>query len=325
MTKARCLGRVMSLAFLVLTAVLLAAGRAEATSGLRTPFGEVVVRNLKIGQTYSMYKLVNLPLRLVNTGDSEIDIRIDSIMPSPGEIKKGYEAVASTSWVSVERSSFTLGPNREAATDVIISIPNDARLLGRRFQADIWSRTVGGRDRYGVGLQSRLLLHVDSTPPSDEELKKKFVDERVADLDFTILPINAAIGDVPLGRMIDLRHERKIAIKLINPNDRVLNFRVRSIPVWESLITPTDGFEGAADPKWLVPDAGVVRVEGNSISDTSLSLDIPDEPRNQGKKLLFVVSFDLLEQKIPTHVYYRLFVTTAAPGAKPGATAVPSK
>lgn len=310
---------------MLFAAALMLPVSARTDVGLRTPFGEVVVRNLKIGQTYSMYKLVNLPLRLVNTGDSEVDIRIDSILPSPGELKSGYEAVTSTSWVRVERSSFTLGPNREAASDVIISIPNDPSLLGRRFQANIWSRTVGGRGRYGVGLQSRLLLHVDSTPPSDEELKKKFVDDRVADLDFTILPINAAIGDVPLGRKIDLRHERKISIKLINPNDRVLNFRVRSIPVWESLITPTDGFEGAADPKWLTPESGVVKVEGDSIANTSLSLDIPDEPRNRGKKLLFIVSFDLLEQKIPTHVYYRLFVTTAAPDAKPGAAAVPSK
>lgn len=309
----------------VVGGLLMPAARCEAASGLRTPFGEVVVRNLKIGQTYSMYKLVDLPLRLVNTGDSEVDLRIDTIQTPKSEVKNGYDAIPSTAWVRVEQSSFTLSPNREAATDVIISIPNDPALLGRRFQADIWSRTVGGRGAYAVGLQSRLLLHIDSTPPTEDELRKKYVDDRVADLDFTILPVNASVAGVPLGRPIDLRRERKIAIKLVNPNERALNFRVRSIPVWESLISPPDGFEGAYDPKWLTPKDGVVNVDGDSIADTSLTLDIPDEPRNRGKKFLFVVSFDVMEQRIPTHVYYRLFVTTAAPDAKPGAAAAPSK
>ncbi|NNN06431.1 MAG: hypothetical protein HKL90_11070, partial [Elusimicrobia bacterium] len=285
---------------------------AASDVGLRTPFGEVIVRNLKIGQTYSLYKLVNLPLRLVNTGDASLDLRIDTILTPPNEVKVGYDAIPSTGWVRVERSSMTLAANREGTTDVIISIPNDKSLLGRRFQADIWSRTVGGRGSYAVGLKSHLLLHIDSTPPTEEELKKKYVDERVADMDFTIMPMDGALGAVPLGRKLDLRREQRTLIKLINPNDRPLNFRVRSIPVWESLITPTDGFEAAYNPQWLTPDAGVVKVAGNSIAETSLTLDIPDEPRNRGKKFLFVVSFDILEQKIPTHVYYRLMVTTAA-------------
>ena len=298
---------------------------AASDVGLRTPFGEVIVRNLKIGQTYSLYKLVNLPLRLVNTGDSPLDLRIDTIQTPSSEVKVGYDAIPSTGWVRVDRSSMTIGPNREGTTDVIISIPNDASLLGRRFQADIWSRTVGGRGTYGVGLQSRLLLQIDSTPPTEEELRKKYVDERVADLDFTVLPMDGAVGAVPLGRKVDLRRERKMSIKLINPNDRPLNFRVRSIPVWESLITPSDGFEAAYNPQWLTPDGGVVKVGGNSIAETSLTLNIPDEPRNRGKKFLFVVSFDVLEQKIPTHVYYRLMVTTAAPEPSAGAAAAPSK
>jgi len=308
---------------LTTAALLAAAVRVQANVGLRTPFGEVIIRNIKIGQTYSMYKLVNMPLRLVNTGDAAVDLKINTILTPPAELKTGYDAIPSTAWVRVEQSSMSLAPNREGATDVIISIPNDQSLLGRRFQADIWSRTVGGRGTYGVGLQSRLLLQIDSTPPTEEELKKKFVDERVANLDFTILPINASVGDVPLGRKLGLR-ERKISIKLINPNDRALNFRVRSIPVWESLITPPDGYESAYNPQWLKPDADVVKVDANSIAETSLSLEIPDEERTRGKMFLFVVSFDVLEQKIPTHVYYRLFVTTVA-SAKPadaaGATA----
>ena len=308
--------------FRVVAAVSLicaATSSARAVSGLRTPFGEVVVKGLKIGQTYSLYKLVNLPLRLVNTGDSEIDVRIDTIRVSSGEARQGYDVIPSTSWVRVERSTMSILPNREGVSDVIIAIPDDPSLLGRSFQADIWSRSVGGRGPFAVGLESRLLLNIDSTPPSEAELKKKFVDENVADLNFTVLPSNAAIGPVVLGRKADLRHDFKVVIKLINPNDRPLNFRVRSIPLWESLITAPDGYEGAYNPQWLTPESGVVKVDADSIADTSLSLDIPDEPRTRNKRFIFVVSFDVLEQKIPTHVYYRLMVTTASGSKTTGA------
>lgn len=294
---------------LLLAAALLSTSPAPVmASGLRTPFGEVIVRNLKIGQTYSMHKLLNLPLRVVNTGDEIVDLRIETIL-SPA-LNPGYEQIPSLDWVRVESGTFTVRPNREAVTDLIVTIPNDPALLGRRFQADIWSHTVDPRAIL-VGLGSRLLMHIDSTPPTEAELKKKFVDETVANLDFTIMPLSGGASEFPLGRTVDLRKEYKIAIKLVNPNDRALNFRVRSIPVWEGLITLPAGYEEAFDPRWLTPEKDVVKVEGNSITQTSLRLNIPDKPEFRGKRLFFLVGFEVLEQKISSRVFYRLLVDTA--------------
>jgi hypothetical protein len=281
------------------------------SAGLRTPFGEVIVRNVKIGQTYSLYKLLNLPMRVINTGNEETDIAIEVIHVSTSELRKGYEQIGSTDWVRLERSSFTVGPSREAVTDVIINLPNDPALLGRRFEADIFSRTISIRGMYVVGLQSKLLMHVDSTPPTEEELKKKFVDENLANLDFTVIPVNSHVTGIPIGQAVDLRKEKKINIKLINPNERDLNFRVRSVPHWESMIQLPDGYEAPSDPKWLVPEKDVVKVEGNSIGETSMTLTIPKEDQYRAKKFFFILSFEVLEQKIPTHVYYRLMVETA--------------
>ncbi|MDE2489859.1 MAG: hypothetical protein KGM24_03375 [Elusimicrobia bacterium] len=295
----------------ILTAAVLLglATSARADAGLRTPFGEVVVRRLKIGQTYSLYKLVNLPLRVVNTGDVTQNLTIETIPAGANKTRLGYEPIPSLDWVKVAQSSFTLAPNREAVTDLIISIPNDPKLLGRRFEADVWSHTSSAQGAVGVGIISRLLLQIDSTPPTPDELRQKFVDERVANLDFTVLPSETDLGPVPLNRTIDLRKERHVTVKLINPNDRPLHFRVRSIPVWESLITPPQGYVAAFDPHWLKPDREVVKVDADSIGSVSFTLDIPDEPRIRGLRMYFIVSFDVLEQKIPTHVYYRLRAT----------------
>ncbi len=305
----------------MLMAAVLSILAAEAqASGLRTPFGEVIIKNLKIGQTYSMYKLVNLPIRVVNTGDETTDLVIQPIEVKPSEAREGYTPIPSTDWVRVERSSFTLEPNREAVSDVIITIPNDPALLGRRFQADIWSHTTGAR-AFQVGIRSQLFLHIDSTPPNEDELKKRFVDEALSNMDFSVMPVSARVSEIPVGRTVGLRKERKLSIKVVNPNDRALNFRVRSIPVWESMILPPAGYEEAADPKWLKPEQDVLKVEANSIADTSLSIDLPDVSQARNQHLFFIVSFEVLEQKIPTRLYYKLIVDTLGPST-PDAPAV---
>ena len=172
MRQLRHLGRMAAAAVLIALSVLPA-----RAIGLRSPLGEVVIRHLKIGQTYSMYKLMNLPLRVVNTGEEDVDLHIETIPVS--DLLPGYVPTTTSDWVRVETSTFTLAPNRDAVTDLILTIPNDPALLGRRFQADVWSHTTNARAIL-VGVQSRILMYIDSTPPTEEELKKKYVSEASA-------------------------------------------------------------------------------------------------------------------------------------------------
>jgi|CXWL01.1.fsa_nt_gi hypothetical protein len=289
---------------------LLTAASASA-AGMRTKFGEVVVSGVKIGQTYSLKELVNLPYSVVNTGADEVDLILDVIAVSSDTLKIGYESVTSTSWVTLNERLFTVAANREVSTDLTIAIPNDTALLGRRFQSDIWAHTRSSRGMFAVGMRSRLLIHVDSTPPTEEEMKRKFVKKNLPALDFTLLPTYGKADGVPLGRKIDLRKEHKVGVKIINPNETALNFRLRSIPNWESLLKAPEGYEDAYNPQWLAPAGDIVKVEGNSISETGLFLNIPDNPMHRGKKFFFSVSVEILEAEIPMRVYYRLFVHTA--------------
>lgn len=295
----------------LMIAILAAAAVPASGAGLKTQFGEVVVKGLKIGKTYSMHKLVNLPLRLVNTGDAEVEVTISVIQPSKDVLRDGYDVIPSTSWVALDRESLVIGPSREAATDIQVSIPNDRALLGKRLQVDFWSRSRDLIAPVAVGIQSHLLLHIDSVAPTDEELKAKFVDENLGNLDFTVSPMSRDLGLVPLGRAIDLRKEHKVTLKLINPNDHALNFRVRALPVWESLAVPPAGTAAALDAGWLKPSKEIVAVEGNTIGEVELTLTIPDEERARGKRFLMLIGIEVLEQKISTKVYSKIFATTA--------------
>jgi hypothetical protein len=299
---------------IILCGLMLAAGAAQA-AGLRTRFGEVVVKKIKIGQTYSLDKLINFPLRVVNTGEETVDLKVDVIKPS--ELRQGYEAITDPSWVKLEKHEFTVEPNHEAVTDVIIQLPNDAKLLGKRLQADIWSRSAGGKSMFAAGMQSRLLIWVDSTPPTEDELKAKYVKTDAPPMDFTLYPTAGSADNVPLGRDVDLKKEFKLGIKLVNPNDQKLNFRIRSVPAWETELAYPKGFEAAYDARWLRPAQEIVTIEPNAIKETALIVNVPDDPRHHGKSFFFAVEVQILEQAIPMRVFYKLSAKMADGKTKP--------
>jgi hypothetical protein len=296
----------------MMTVLMGAAPLPAGAAGMRTKFGEVVVQGLKIGQTYSLKDLVNLPYSVVNTGDEEVEILVSTLTPRADELKSGYAATPSSgSWVTLAQQRFVAAPQTEVASDITIAIPNDPALLGRRFQADIWARTRSPRGMLAAGMRSRLLIHVDSVPPTEDELKKKFTGRRLANLDFTLLPTHGTAQDVPLGVKLDLRKERKLGVKIINPNEQALHFRIRSIPNWESLLGRPEGFEDAYDARWVKPAQDVVEVGPNSIVETALLLEIPDMPETRNKKFFFSIGVEVLEAEIATSVYYKLYVHTA--------------
>lgn len=292
-------------------AILISSSAPVKASALRTKFGMVTVRGLKIGQEYSLNSLVNLPFRVVNIGYETEDVKIFVNRGKKASVE-GYEVIPDTSWIRLDKQGFSVEPNHEAVTDIHISIPNDAKFLGRRFEVQILSQTTPGRhNMYGAGLISYLLIEVSSIPTEDE-LKKKFVDKHLANLDFTLYPTEGNAVDVPLGVDFDLKKERKLSIKLVNPNDVKLNFRLRSIAFWETQLALPDTYVAGRTPSWVRPASDVVTVEGNSIKDTALILNIPDEDDLRGKNLVFAVSVEVLEQEISARVYYKLLVKTQA-------------
>ncbi len=292
----------MTIFFLLLSAPVF------ATRGLSTKFAEVEVKGLKIGRTYSLQDLVNFPLRISNTGNEAIDIKVSVWPPRHGEGKTGYEPIPNINWIHLSQSTFTIYPGMDGVTDVVISVPNDPKLLGRRFIAYLWSESQN-KGFLGVGLKSRLLISISSQKPTAEELKKKFVQKRVANLNFSFAPMEALADNVPVGKKIKLKNFRA-DIKLSNPNDSSYHFRVIPVGIWETSIDAPSGFQAAPDPKWLRVPKETFKAEGFTFTPLNLELKIPDKPEYRGKAFMLLVRAEILEQDIPAYAYGKIFVRT---------------
>ncbi|MDD5174142.1 MAG: hypothetical protein PHV48_04885 [Candidatus Omnitrophica bacterium] len=126
--------------------------------GLRTGFGKVILENVPIGKAYSMRRDSKFPLVIKNESDERVNLKLEVLIPKEGEVQQGYEPLPDIKWIMLENNSFTVDPNGEAETDVIIDIPDDNQYLGRKFHVFILSCTTG--ESLGIGLKSKLLFSV---------------------------------------------------------------------------------------------------------------------------------------------------------------------
>jgi len=139
--------------------LVVALGTAVGAFGLRTGFVEVNIGCLEPGGTFSVMEKSKFPLSVTNVGDEPVVLVIEVVRPSAHELLQGYEAIPDTNWIRFQRDRFRVDPGKNAVTDVIITVPDDRRYVGHRFQAWLWSHTVLGGG-VAAGLRSRLLFSV---------------------------------------------------------------------------------------------------------------------------------------------------------------------
>lgn len=298
-------------------AVLAASAVAPAWGiGLRTQFGEIRVRNLSIGGTYSLHKLLNMPLSVTNTSDDAVDLRMDVLLPQPQSLREGYEAVPSSSWVRLDKQEHLgIEPNAQAVSDVVLSIPDDDSLLGRRFQVHFWTRMVN-RAGIGAGLEGILIFDLASERAGSLEELQETVSRRLANVNFTMIPNHGYADDVPLGQLVDLKEHAGLSIKLVNPNDAKVTFRLVARHPDEAGLSLIQGYARPPNSRWVSFEKELLEVEANSIGEARMRVEIPDIPHFRGQSWMFVVSAAVLEQEIPVYYSYRLLVTTRRPEAK---------
>jgi len=274
--------------------------------GLSTGFGDVLISNLWIGETYSTKELINLPLRVKNDSPYEVDMRVEVMIPSEGDLKEGFEPIPDPSWIRFERSTFTVTPGGMAETDVFISIPKDKNLRGKQFQVYLHSYTVpkpGKTVVMSVGLASRLLF----TIAEKETVRRKRSDEIGV---FQVQPDNLFLIDVPVGEKVTVWEKFGKCLKIFNPSKVECEYEIKSISLKEADSSVRKGFEETPDPKFLAFDLAKVKVPPRSSKKVFLYLNIPDAPETREKNFMFLVRTRQLTGTIRIDVDSRIYVMT---------------
>lgn len=278
---------------------------AAAAGGLRTQLGEVVVENLQVGQDYNLKDLANLNLRVTNTSEYRVVLRMDVLAPGEVELKHESQPIPELSWVRLSCDSFTLDAGQEAVSDIIISIPDDERYLGRRYQFMIWSHTVPGSEGgmfLATGLKSRIIFTTD-TVRADLPAESK---APTGNAGFSVTPSEIRMNQVAPGKRFDARDA---VLTIMNPTAEELTLRLYSKSVSGSLASPQPGWEETPDAGYLTFERDEIKVPPQSERTVSVYLEIPDEANLRGKRLMFLIHACDETRPVTTGVYVRLFAT----------------
>ncbi len=277
----------------VLVVLLSLASMAKA-GGLATELGEVVIQNLEPGKTYNLTEIASLPLVVINTGDSQIDLIIEPQIPT--KVKEGYESIPDIKWVKVSQDTFTLSPNGRAITDIIISIPDKKDYLGKCFHVDIWSHAGASPGMISLGLISRILFTIT---PTFQKIKKNM---EARGMGFNLLPYQIKIKGVKGGRVKNV----KDTFKIENLSDSLNTYSIESLSVKESLILLEEGYLDTPNPNFLIFSERSFSLAPGKTKEVKMWVAFPDNPTFRKKDYMFVVLVKSEEQ--PLGLYSRVYV-----------------
>ncbi len=286
------------------------------TRGIAMRFVDITLENVQPGVSFSIRQLKNLPLVVANLEEEDVDIGISIEYPEEREMKEGYEPMPDPNWVRVVPNTFHLGPKASAASDVLISIPNDPKLIGHHYEAIIWAHTTHKNQlipQGGVfietGLRSRIRISVGTKGPASLQMEKAM--KRIAEINtnFSVSPDNVYAMGLALGRSVDLKTEKKASLKVINEADDGVDLRFSVVPRDPNISLAT-GYIDAPDLTWLSLSPGRMKVEGNSIREIKLKVNVPDKPEYHNKRYAFVVQTTLANEELPLAINNVVYINT---------------
>lgn len=285
--------------------LVLAPGRPWAISN---NYAQVLIENLRIGNTYSMSELANMPLIIGNSNLFPTKIKIEVISPDPAKLKSGFESLPDLSWISLGESIVTVPAQGEIKTDVKIKIPKKKALLGKKYQVSI--RATEMREATGVvvnfSVAGQLLFTIAPVRGSGRAQNKVKTE---LNLNFTLDPDRLYANDVAVGEQVEVLTGDKKSFQVSNPNDSELTLRIVPLAGDDPMLEIEPEYEVLKDPSCIILPESTLVLPPKTRQEYKISVRIPDGEEHAGKKYQFFVSFSMGGVQTGTRIM-RVFIST---------------
>lgn len=279
------------------------AGTAAA-GGLRCSVGEVVIENLKIGQTYSLRSLANLPLSVTSTCDGAVLVRIAPMIPDTSELKMGAEAIPALEWAAAVPETLALAPGQTGVADLMLRIPDDERLFGRKFQAVFWSHTLPRPgELLAYGLKSRVIFSIDTTRADPGE------PATTGDVGIELTPGSVKLDGVVRGKPSSLTDRAGHGLQVRNTSTKPVTVEISTLSAAAAGVPMERGCTELLDSATmsLTPER-ITLGPGESREITGTVQLAPAKGGLRGD-LMCVVSATVVDQPVRTRIFSRVYAS----------------
>jgi hypothetical protein len=289
---------------------------AAYAGGISSPNGSMYLGNLKIGQTYSLKNLLGYPFQITYKGRSMVDVAIQ-VLPASSPTSDGFENLQDMSWFKIEKERLALEPGQTGATDILITIPDDERYLGKKLYVKINPQTSAPAESsmpglaVSIGLVCGLRLEIAGRPPTSEEIrliKRQFSQNT---LQVNVTPERIFLPEVPCGTSVDVFKMYGNSIKISNSSDFTVKAVLSIVSPGAAGIQAPDGYEVPADNSWFSLARKKISIKKNAVGDIHFSLDLPADTALRGKKLFFIAAVDVTSRIHNVRYLTKVYVDTA--------------
>jgi hypothetical protein len=249
-----------------------------------------------------------VPFRVKNTGAATIDLQVDVNVPQDSMIGKqrkqlGYKAIPSPDWIKLTQTKFIVPSGESAITDILITIPNDPALYGKKFQASLYSRTIG-EGALNVGVWSHLLIDVALSPEEQARIEKNRKKGLPTGMEYSLLPDKLVLENFPIGKKVAIRKAFRRTIMLANSGTINAQLKATVIPIKESPLTLQLEYEAPPDVTWMKLGRTLFDIEPSNFEDPGIEISLPNDPSIKGKKYMFVIKVEPSDPDITGVTYF---------------------
>ncbi len=297
----------------IFAAVVFFAFAPELFAGISTPTADIVVTNLRIGQTYNLTEIANMPFQVRAMG-IERRIKIELLKPATNQTRPGFEPIPDTMWLNLPRTDFLLLPGETGTTDIILQIPSDESLLGKKFEVFIWARTVpkdpteAGAIGFGLGVRGSLRFTIAPRPPTKEELEK-FAKSRFKAINLSLLPNDLFVDDIPLGRRVDVERQTGKFLRIVNVAEEPIKIKLKCVPSTETGLVIPEGWEAEPNTTYLRFPQETLTIRPLEVRKINFSLNFPGDEKYRNKKYLFIVEAAIEGELVRTTYRSKVWAT----------------
>jgi hypothetical protein len=279
--------------------------------GLSVTYADMTLNNLKVGATYNLKDLIGYPFKVSYRGERNVGITIDVIVPPKNLIRKeGIDPVPDISWIKVLTNHFLLQPGESGNTDILLTIPDDKKLMGKTYQITLNTHTDStGGGIIGIGVNTSLVLKIAEKEETGDEKRRRLANELTNKMSFNVVPDKVFAFDVETGRKVDLKKEHQASFKIVNTSSDKLVAKVYCMPVETSDVGAPNGYD-VPPAEFLTLDTAMVKIAPDNIKEVKLFVNFPKDEKYAKKRHFFVIKVEPLNQVVKVSYYVRVYVET---------------
>lgn len=139
-------------------------------------YSDIVLENLQPGIPVSLLQKAAFTLGINNVDTLSANMCLEVVAPNKNQLKEGYEPIPDVTWIKFDRESCWIKPNQTENFNMIVYVPYNERLFGKKYEAIITAYTLEGVLKINIKSKVFISFTAERYPP--ETIQQKLEEDQ---------------------------------------------------------------------------------------------------------------------------------------------------